>query len=109
MFKMTDLAIGTPQEPCRFEFPFAHSVEKEVCKFQMPTSSSPIVFRAFLGCQLEKAVHELNLSKKIISCHPSNLPLQDHVDRFVALNRSPSRLEFSEALLRIHSTRLMAR
>jgi len=58
----------------------------------------------FLGCQLEKAVDELNLSKNIISCHPSSLPLPDHVDCFVALNRSPSRLEFSEALLGIHST-----
>jgi hypothetical protein len=52
----------------------------------------------FLGCQVEKAVDELNLTKKIISCHPSNLPLADHVDCFVALNRSPSRPEFSEAL-----------
>src|SRR6516165_8795357 len=60
--------------------------------------------RAFLGCQGEKAVDELNLSKKIISCHPSSLPLPDHMNCFVALNRSPSRLEFSEALLGIHST-----
>src|ERR1019366_237314 len=44
----------------------------------------------FLGCQIEKAVDELNLSKKIISCHPSSLPLPDHVDCFVALNRSSS-------------------
>jgi hypothetical protein len=38
------------------------------------------------------------------TCAPSNLTLPDHVDRFLALNRSPSRLEFSEALLGIHST-----
>jgi hypothetical protein len=56
------------------------------------------------GCQIEKIVDELNLKKKIISCHPSSLPLPDHVDGFVALNRSPSRLEFSEALLGVHST-----
>ena len=56
------------------------------------------------GCQLERAVDELNQSKKIISWHPSSLPLPDHVDSFVALNRSPGRLKFSEALLRIHST-----
>jgi len=62
------------------------------------------VCRAFLGCQIEKTVDELNLSKKIISCHPSSLPLPDQVDCFVALNRSPSRLEFSEALFGIHST-----
>src|ERR1035438_7056052 len=65
----------------------------------MQTDLSPSVCRAFLGCQIEKAVDELNLPKKIISCHPSNLPLPDHVDCFVALNRSPSCLEFSEALV----------
>src|ERR1039457_4738288 len=70
----------------------------------MQTSLSPRICGAFLGCQIEKAVDELNLSKKIISCHPSNLPLPDHVDCFIALNRSPSRLEFSEALLGVHST-----
>src|SRR5580704_7205040 len=70
----------------------------------MQTSLSPSVCRVFLGCQVEKAVDELNLTKKIISCHPSNLPLADHVDCFVALNRSPSHLEFSEALLGVHAT-----
>src|SRR5664280_3067575 len=70
----------------------------------MQTSLSPSVCGAFLGCQIEKAVDELNLTKKIISCHPSNLPLPDHLDCFVALNRSPSRLEFSEALLGVNST-----
>ncbi len=74
------------------------------CKFQKQTSLLPSVCRAFLGCQVKKATDELNLSKKIISCHPSNLPLPDHMNCFVALNRSPSRLEFSEALLGIHST-----
>src|SRR5271167_3067400 len=48
----------------------------------MQTSLSPSVCRAFLGCQVEKAVDELNLTKKIISCHPSTLPLPDHVDFF---------------------------
>src|SRR5450756_394230 len=70
----------------------------------MQTSLSPSVCGAFLGCQIEKAVDELNLTKKIISCHPSNLPLPDHVDCFVALNRSPSCLEFSEALFGVRST-----
>src|ERR1039457_2434928 len=70
----------------------------------MQTSLSPSVCRAFLGCQIEKAVDELNLKKKIISCHPSNLPLPDHVDCFVALKRSPCCLEFSEALLGVYST-----
>jgi len=57
----------------------------------------------FLGCQVKKAVDELNLTKKIISCHPSNLPLADHVDCFVALNRSLGRPEFSEALFGVHA------
>src|ERR1035441_2268958 len=55
-------------------------IRGECCKFQMQTSLSPSVCRAFLGCQVEKVVDELNLSKKIISCHPSSLPLPDHVD-----------------------------
>src|ERR1035441_4249924 len=70
----------------------------------MQTNLSPSVCRAFLGCQIEKVVDELNLTKKIISCHPSSLPLPNHVDCFIALNRSPSRLEFSEARLGVHST-----
>src|ERR1039457_488496 len=70
----------------------------------MQTSLSPSVCRAFLGCQVEKVVDKLNLSKKIISCHPSSLPLPDHVDCFVALNRSPCCLKFSEALLGVYST-----
>src|ERR1035437_7338381 len=41
----------------------------------MQTSLSPSVCRAFLGCQIEKVVDELNLTKKIISCHPSRLPV----------------------------------
>src|ERR1035438_6701508 len=54
--------------------------------------------------QIKEIVDELNLTKKIISCHPSNLRLPDHVDCSVALNRSPSRLKFSEALFGVHST-----
>src|ERR1035441_4769379 len=43
------------------------SLEGLCYKFQMQTSLSPSVCRAFLGCQIEKVVDELNLSKKIIS------------------------------------------
>src|SRR5271155_6196451 len=56
------------------------------------------------GCQIEEMVDELDLSREIVSCHPSNLPLTYHVDCFVALNGSPGRLEFSESLFGIHST-----
>ena len=59
-------------------------------------------------CQIEEMVDELDLSRQIISCHPSNLPLPDHVDCFVALNGSPGRLEFSESLFAF-TRRLMAR
>jgi hypothetical protein len=37
------------------------------------------------GCEIEEMVDELDLSRQIISCHPSNLPLPDHVHCFVAL------------------------
>jgi hypothetical protein len=57
-----------------------------------------------LRCQIEEAVDELNLPKQIISCHPPNLPLPDHVNCFVALNGLPGRLEFSKALFGVHST-----
>jgi hypothetical protein len=71
----------------------------------MQSSYVQIVCGAFLSYQIEKTVDELNLPKKIPSCYPSNLPLADHVDSFVALNRSsPSRPEFSEALLGVNST-----
>src|SRR5215471_5589681 len=73
--------------------------QKVVLQVLKQTSLLPSGCRAFLGCQGEKAVDELNLSKKIISCHPSGLPLPDHMNCFVALNPSPSRLELSEALL----------
>src|ERR1022692_2948159 len=40
----------------------------------MQTSLSPSVCRAFLGCQIEKAVDELNLSKKIICPSSQSCP-----------------------------------
>ena len=75
-----------------------------VATFKMQPALSSGVCRAFLGCQIEKAVDELNLAKKVVSRHPSHLPLPDHVKRFVALNRSPGRPKFSNALLGLHST-----
>lgn len=56
------------------------------------------------GCQIEETVYELNLPKQIISWHPSNLPLPDHVDCFVGFNGSARCLEFSEALLGVYPT-----
>ncbi len=43
----------------------------------------------------------MNLTPNIVPAYPPNLPLPDHVHGFVALNRSPRRLEFSKALLGI--------
>jgi len=70
----------------------------------MQTGLPASVCCAFLACRVEKAVDELNLATKIIFCYLSTLPLPDHLDCFVALNRLPSSLEFSEALLGVHST-----
>jgi hypothetical protein len=52
------------------------------------------------GCQIEEMFDELDLSRQIISCYPSNLPLPDHVDCIVALNGSAGRLEFAESVWR---------
>src|SRR5713101_787146 len=41
----------------------------------------------------------MNLTPNIFPAYPPSLPLPDHVHGFVALNRSPRRLEFSKALL----------
>ena len=49
------------------------ALEAVCCKFQKQTSLLPSFCRAFLGCQGKKAVDELNLTKKIISCHPIEL------------------------------------
>jgi hypothetical protein len=56
----------------------------------MKTGLLPCAFRAFSYRQIEKAVDELNRTKKIISCNPSILSLPDHVGCFIALNRSSS-------------------
>jgi hypothetical protein len=53
----------------------------------------------FLSGQSEQLAHEPDLTSNIIDHHPPNLPLPDHVHRLITLNRSPGRVEFSEALL----------
>ena len=52
----------------------------------------------FLGDQPEELSDEPDLTANIIASHPPNLPLPDHVHRFIALNRSPGSMVFSEAL-----------
>jgi hypothetical protein len=46
-----------------------------VASFKCRTSLSPSVCRLSSWGQIEKVIDELNLSKKIVSCRPSNLPL----------------------------------
>ena len=53
----------------------------------------------FLVGQPKQLSDEPGLTPNIIARHPPNLPLPDHVHRFIALNCSPGRIEFSEALL----------
>src|SRR5713226_4649416 len=54
------------------------------------------------GGQFEECVDALNLTPNISSAHPPNLSLPHHVHRFITLNRSLRRLEFSEPLLGVH-------
>ena len=52
----------------------------------------------------EQLVDELNLSPNIRTAHPPRLPLPDHVHGLVSSDRSPRRVEFTKALLRLHSS-----
>ena len=52
----------------------------------------------------EQLVDELNLSPNIRTAHPPRLPLPDHVYCLVSLDRSPCRVEFTKALLGLHSS-----
>ena len=53
---------------------------------------------------LEQLVDGLNLSPNIRTAHPPHLPLPDHVHDLVSLDRSPRRVEFTQALLGLHSS-----
>jgi hypothetical protein len=59
--------------------------------------------RATSRGQFEEFFNELNLTANIIPVDPPNLARPDHVDRFIALNRSPCRLQLSEPLLGLHA------
>ena len=52
----------------------------------------------------EKLVDELNLLPNIRTVHPPPLPLPDHVHCLLSLDRSPRRVEFTKALLGLHSS-----
>ena len=50
----------------------------------------------------KQLVDELNLLPNIRTAHPSRLPLPDHVNCLISLDRSPRRVEFTKALLGFH-------
>ena len=45
---------------------------------------------------------ELKLLPNIRTAHPPRLPLPDHVNCLISLDRSPRRVEFTKALLGLH-------
>jgi hypothetical protein len=67
-------------------------------------SKSAGIGSARLACfnllgQPKQLSDEPDLSPNIIAPHPPNLPLPNHVHRLIALNGSPGRVKFPEALL----------
>ena len=56
------------------------------------------------GSQIEQLVDELILLANISAADPPRLPLPDHVQRLVSLDRSPGRLVLTKALLGLHSS-----
>src|SRR5712691_7035101 len=70
------------------------------CNFDGLAEIGPMrVDVVILSGQFKDLIDELNLTPNIFPAYPPNLPFPDHVHGFVALNRSPCRLEFSKALL----------
>jgi hypothetical protein len=55
------------------------------------------------GGHFEELLDDLNLTSNVSPAYPPNLPLPDHVHRLITLNCWSRRLEFSEALLGVHS------
>ena len=53
---------------------------------------------------LEELVDELNLLPNFRTAHPPRLTLPDHVHGLISLDRSPRRVEFTKALLRLHAS-----
>src|ERR1700682_1329736 len=56
------------------------------------------------GSQIEQLVDELILLANITVADPARLPLPDHVDRLVSLDRSLRCSEFAKALLGLYSS-----
>ena len=52
----------------------------------------------------EQRVDALNLLPNIRTAHPPRLPLPDHVNCLISLDRSPCRVKFTKALLGLHAS-----
>ena len=57
-----------------------------------------------LCSHFEQLVDELNLLPNIRTAHPPRLTLPDHVNCLISLDRSPRRVEFTKALLRLEAS-----
>ena len=53
---------------------------------------------------LEELVDELNLLPNFRTAHPPRVTLPDHVHGLISLGRSPRRVEFTKALLRLYAS-----
>ena len=76
------------------------------CNFekQQETDLVESTGRPYQATTSNSFVDELNLPPNIRTAHPSDLPLPDHGQRLISLNRSPRRMTFAKALLGLHSS-----
>ena len=58
----------------------------------------------FLREESEQLTDEPDLTPNVVSLHPPNLTLANHVYRLIPLNRSPGGVKFPEALLGVDPT-----
>jgi len=56
------------------------------------------------GSQIEQLVDELILLANVITADPPRLPLPDHVDRFLSLNRSLRCPKLAKALFGLYAS-----
>ena len=68
------------------------------CNFEWPTELGRGQARvAISGSQIEELLDESDLPEDINPANPSDLPLSDHVNRLIALDRSSGRLKLSKS------------
>src|ERR1700693_5563841 len=66
------------------------------------TGTKDMFRTAISGSHVEELLDELDLTEDILPAHPTNLPLPDHVNRLLALDRSPRRLKLPKSQLGSH-------